>query len=600
MWQHRDSLQRRSGPRMFILATGVLAALTACAGFVSAQEDPVEDLQQALASIRLEDLTAPNETVINFRRDTLKRKIRNLRNLGELRRALALEEWKPIDVGMRKEVADIFTKEVDRLIKNGDPTARRAVANLIAEIGPTIRSVDPNPPNDRAGFARSLTKQVIELTRDPVPEVQQEALRALGNINPLPREAFGPLREALQRDIPPSRREAASALKQLVRVVGFLQKRGRTAAGIESTKTEVIEVAWAAAAGASYGLADPDPVVRQICLEAIDESARAAADMILDPFARKDYPPEGRTLTEEERKELQGPLGPAAVAMAELRQMEGVFKAYQAEMPLIARDLRDADGLVALEALRALEDIATARVRLFRRVLSAPAVTKAEVQERRNALQAIDPLAFFVSGNRLDDIYRLVRGGSAQQRNMAVQVLELFGDDAIPALPVLAEAVCDKDRNVQWSAARAIANIAPRQATMAVPGLAKMLLSLDDNLRLQASATLEAMGAEARAALPEIIKAITSGDSETRVAAMAILASIGAEHDRPAIPALIEALGDADPRVRRAAAETLGKLASIAAPAVPALRQALEDDDQDVRLNASEALLAIVAPPIEK
>jgi hypothetical protein len=56
----------------------------------------------------------------------------------------------------------------------------------------------------------------------------------------------------------------------------------------------------------------------------------------------------------------------------------------------------------------------------------------------------------------------------------------------------------------------------------------------------------------------------------------------------PAVPALIQALGDSDWDVRRAAAEALGKLGDP--QAVPALIQALGDSDWDVRRAAAEAL----------
>jgi HEAT repeat protein len=55
----------------------------------------------------------------------------------------------------------------------------------------------------------------------------------------------------------------------------------------------------------------------------------------------------------------------------------------------------------------------------------------------------------------------------------------------------------------------------------------------------------------------------------------------------PAVPALIQALGDSDWEVRRAAAEALVR---IGAPAVPALIQALGDDWYNVRCAAAEAL----------
>src|SRR5581483_12333788 len=115
MWQHQDAPHGRFRPRTLLLAAGLLLALNAWGGPARAQDDPVEDLQAALA-IRLEDLTTQTETVTRFRRETLQKKINRLRTIGQLRRALALEEWKPLDTAERKQVADRFIKAVQRVI----------------------------------------------------------------------------------------------------------------------------------------------------------------------------------------------------------------------------------------------------------------------------------------------------------------------------------------------------------------------------------------------------------------------------------------------------------------------------------------------------
>jgi hypothetical protein len=62
----------------------------------------------------------------------------------------------------------------------------------------------------------------------------------------------------------------------------------------------------------------------------------------------------------------------------------------------------------------------------------------------------------------------------------------------------------------------------------------------------------------------------------------------------PAVPALIQALGDSGWDVRRAAAWALGKLGDP--QAVPALIQALGDSDRDVRRAAAEALGKLGTP----
>ncbi len=571
MWQHQDALRCKPGPRLLMLAAGLLVGLCACIGPACAQDDPVEDLQAALAAWSLLDQQNQTDAVLSFRKETLQKKIDRLKTLSQLRRALALEEWKipsvPVDIAMRKEVADRFVNEVQRAINSSNPLARAAVANLIAEIGPTIKAA---LPEDKAGFARSLTKQVIQLCKDPDVAVQQEALRALGNINAVPKEIYPVLVDALKNDKLGARRQAAAALSQMVRVVAFLKKRGRTPSGIETGPTDDVEVADAAAAAASFGLEDPDPQVRRLSLEAIDEAAKVAVDRIPEPRLKKDFPPEGRPLTEEERKEIQG--GQEIVA-SESQILQRLFGTFRREAHLIARDLTAEHPLVTAQALNALENIATARIKVIRYALSIPTLGKADEAQRRANLRKIDPMAYFLEDKHLEHISLLVRSPEVSLRRTALEVLELLGEDAQPALPAVAGALGDPDRFNRWAAVRAIGNIGPRHAPYAIPGLANLLADEDPNVRMAASATLAEMGPEARVALPALVRAIGGGnDAEPRIAAMYVLTTIGPEHGRPAVPALIAALGSPDPRVRRAAADVLGKLGPIAADAAQTLR----------------------------
>ncbi len=135
----------------------------------------------------------------------------------------------------------------------------------------------------------------------------------------------------------------------------------------------------------------------------------------------------------------------------------------------------------------------------------------------------------------------------------------------------------------------------------AVPALAKMLFDPDFTDRLAAAATLETLGAYAEAAVPDLGRAVHYGDVENRVAALYIIQSIGPERSKSLIPSVTDALKQDDARVRRAAAETLGKYGPLARdPAtVAALRRAMGDSDQEVRINASEALLEVLGndPP---
>jgi HEAT repeat protein len=94
-------------------------------------------------------------------------------------------------------------------------------------------------------------------------------------------------------------------------------------------------------------------------------------------------------------------------------------------------------------------------------------------------------------------------------------------------------------------------------------------------------------------AVPALIEALGDGDEEVRWAACRALGNI---RDASAVPALIEALGDEDWAVRREACWALGEIGE--ASAVPALIEALEDGEQAVRRAARDALVQIGEPAV--
>ncbi|MDF0552464.1 HEAT repeat domain-containing protein [Kamptonema sp. UHCC 0994] len=84
-----------------------------------------------------------------------------------------------------------------------------------------------------------------------------------------------------------------------------------------------------------------------------------------------------------------------------------------------------------------------------------------------------------------------------------------------------------------------------------------------------------------------LIAKLKSNDERELNAAIEKLRKIG----EPAIPALIQALGDKNLLVRRSAGEVLGK---IGKPAIPALVQALKDSDVQIRRRAANVLAIII------
>src|SRR5262249_38715212 len=110
-------------------------------------------------------------------------------------------------------------------------------------------------------------------------------------------------------------------------------------------------------------------------------------------------------------------------------------------------------------------------------------------------------------------------------------------------------------------------------------GIAQLLLELrtpERARRLDAAEGLGLLGPQARGAVPALAEALRDADGAVRRMAAAALGDIG-PHARSAAPALIAALGDAQPGVRRRAVLALVEVG--AAEALPALSRARTDVD---------------------
>jgi HEAT repeat protein len=120
--------------------------------------------------------------------------------------------------------------------------------------------------------------------------------------------------------------------------------------------------------------------------------------------------------------------------------------------------------------------------------------------------------------------------------------------------------------------------------------LARRLRVLDPVERIEAVGKLAAMGREAQSAIPSLLGALSDGDPRVRArAAMATSFIVGApDHPRAddVRAALAAALADPDPGARHAAAVALGMLHRYPKAILPALIEAAGDADTELRARA--------------
>ena len=570
--------------------------------------DPVEELRAALP-LRLDDIANPTPRVLEFRLTTLQKKIDALKTVSDLRRALALDEWKEdagsilkkefgdIDTAMRKEVGRRLAERLHALAIGDNPNNRLAAASLIAEMGTSVRALDRN---DKAGFARSLTPEVILLTKDDKDVgVRQQALRALGNINAKPEVAAKVFQQVLADDTtnpnqlapdsPSPKQIAADGLGQMMRVVNLLKKKGQKSSGVEAYPDDVVRTAIAVVGAIKPGLKDADPQVRASCLRVLQEAGQALGELIPESFARKDFPPAGRELTDEERREI---IKLHEILQKEIQELSPLSKELRLQEPMLAEALADKDVRVRKAAIESLETVANARLRLQRRIKSVPQIDKdTKTLDLMKEAQTLENLL----KNNLTDVVRLLSDSDVAIRRATVNFLENLEESAAPGLPALNAALTDEDRFVRWSAARAIGSIGTDQAAVAVTNLSRLLGDDDLNVRIAAAGTLELMGNLAKGAVGRLTRAIGEGDVESRLAALFALQRMDPELTREALPQILACLDHGDVRLRRAALVNLTKMGQSAnsPTTITALRAALGDEDQEVRVRAADALIGI-------
>ena len=116
------------------------------------------------------------------------------------------------------------------------------------------------------------------------------------------------------------------------------------------------------------------------------------------------------------------------------------------------------------------------------------------------------------------------------------------------------------------------------EAAPAVPVIAEALKDKDPLVREAATLALLSIGKQAAGSIPDLL--VLLGDNYKPVREMAVLALVGMDKD--AVPGLLKALQSKDPLVKAAASEALGHMGGTAVPELIALISQGSSDVSDL------------------
>ena len=190
---------------------------------------------------------------------------------------------------------------------------------------------------------------------------------------------------------------------------------------------------------------------------------------------------------------------------------------------------------------------------------------------------------------------RFVPEAVRQQR--AVTAFDLMGDEAVAAAPALVSLLIRRgpEPTGSWDAANRAAHALSGLGHRAIPSLRPALCDQHTRIRYEAITALQFCAYDdAPGTITELFKLLDDADPRVREAGAEIMGRVPKEPEL-AVPRLVRMLGDSKPSVRKQAAIALGRFGPKAGNTVVALQQACSDAAPEVRDAAAAALAKIGA-----
>jgi hypothetical protein len=195
-----------------------------------------------------------------------------------------------------------------------------------------------------------------------------------------------------------------------------------------------------------------------------------------------------------------------------------------------------------------------AQMQLFHRLQLM--LVEPEPLVRRYALEALGDFRS-ATGAVVSELTRALKDPNEHLRLTAVQSLARIGPAAERAISALIAAFGDEDHDVRGAAVQALKNIKP--GAEALPILINALVDRDKIVRTTAALALSDFGPEADGAVQPLVANLVDTDAAVRVCMAHALGAVG-PRAAAAIPALVDALNDIDQAVRRSARYGLDRI----------------------------------------
>lgn len=471
---------------------------------------------------------------------------------------------------------------------------RDQIPRVVADIGPAalpilirhLRDVHENVRAVAAGaigclHALDAAHELVTLRHDPSDWVRESMVEALGKIG-------GATAGVIRR-----RRFLGRALGAPSRLIGWMiwrkaPRQARNAAesiglAISTLRAALSDTATAVRreAARALGLIGPAAAAAAPDLIALlydeDEAVRCQAT---ESLGRVDGPPEAVIAA------LVGLLPDVsqAVRAAAARTLGSLREKAAEAVPALVPLLQDREEAVRLAAAEAVGRIGTlngdATPTLVEGLQNPDNVVRADTAE---ALGSIGETAVEAT----PALVQALKDTNDRVRAKAAEALGKIGEAAAEAVPSLVRALHDKDNWVSAMAAEALGEMG-ESADGAIPALMRSLGHINPQVRSNAAEALGKMGDAAASAAPALEKAARDEDAGVRSQAVRALGAVvpTAKEDR----ILLGAIADADPTVRAAAVEALGKRGETDEEVVGALLRALADPADAVKVEATKAL----------